>query len=57
VDEGRFIGYTTVELASELKDFALLRKKCTLVEEGGPYLNSLLADAFWAGRLQSSGKP
>jgi DNA polymerase-3 subunit epsilon len=52
VDEGRFIGYTTSDLASELKDFTLLKKKCTPVEDGGPYLNSLLADAFWAGRLQ-----
>ena len=55
VDEGRFKGYTTSELASELKDFSLLQKKCTPVEDGGPYLNSLLADAFWAGRLQTSG--
>jgi hypothetical protein len=51
VDEGRFIGYTTSDLASELKDFALLKKKCTPVEDGGPYLNSLLAHAYWAGQL------
>ena len=48
------LGYTTAELASETQDLALLKKKLTRFEagSGGTYLQSLVAEAYWAGRLK-----
>jgi hypothetical protein len=48
------LGYTPAELASETQDLALLKKKLTRFEagSGGTYLQSLVAEAYWAGRLK-----
>jgi len=41
-------------LASETRDFTLLKKKLTRFDpgEGGTYLQSLVVEAYWAGRLK-----
>lgn len=58
IENHQCLGYTTAELASETQDFGLLKKKLTRFEQGvgGTYLQSLVADAFWAGRLKQVKK-
>ena len=52
VEDHQCMGYTTTELASETQDLKTLKKKLTRFNQLGPYLNSLVADAYWAGRLK-----
>ena len=58
IENHHCIGYSSTELASETQDFTLLKKKLTPFEQGvgGTYLQSLVADAYWAGRLKQVKK-